>query len=332
MVVVMGMFNLNDMKFNNSSLDILLNTAKNKQKTNSIPNHNKSEFSSDEVRKLLLINEDDLVHLEYISDYSAGWALTADGIFMSGKMQQYQNNFVPYHDIVCIEFSKNTQLRITYRKDNTNIAFTLDANKLNLPIATAEKLYFISMFLEQVSKDASINNSSDEINSQNIDEEFEMLKALYENIFGTIKYGNDTFQLDRWMFVNDAHVILSSEELFINSKSDNIELQKKISLKIVCNNKYRDNEIIHAHMNSNCSHGWMLTKDSFCIGGGDLEKANIKYKDIEEVEFDSYSGCIDIETTNENYNLDWCGHPIARAFGDKICEFLKGAATITSNS
>ncbi len=188
-------------------------------------------------------------------------------------------------------------------------------------------------------KSAPPNNSSNivpnttlSLDNQIIDEEFEMLKALYENIFGTVKYGLDTFRLDKWMFVDDTNTVNSNSDLFINSKSDNIELQKKISLKIVCNNKYRDNEIIHAHMNSNCSHGWMLTKDSFCIGGGDLEKVNIKYKDIEEVEFDSYSGCIDIETTNEDYNLDWCGHPIARAFGDKICEFLKGAATITSNS
>ena len=167
-------------------------------------------------------------------------------------------------------------------------------------------------------------------NIQPVDEEFEMLKELYDNVFGNMK--------DRWMFVDDSY---GSGKSDINLKDKITDVQKKICLKIVCKNKYDDSEIIHAHMNKTGSYGWMFTKDSFYIGGGELlqkimsvnsfdklKEFSIKYKDITHVEFEGYDGSMSISTGDGKYRMDWCGEYIIRWYGDAICEFLRGAANI----
>ena len=54
---------------------------------------------------------------------------------------------------------------------------------------------------------------------------------------------------------------------------------KKFCIKMVCQDKYKENEIIHMEIDDKCTHGWALTYDSFCCGGI-AGKIIIKYKDI----------------------------------------------------
>lgn len=163
------------------------------------------------------------------------------------------------------------------------------------------------------------------------DEEFVMLQELYNNIFGTMQYGAETYKFDKWMFVDDTNTACTSRGVYTSTKNSVTDVQKKMCLKIVCNNMYKDSDIIHAHMNSTGSYGWMFTNDSFCVGGGDLQKVIIKYKDIREIDFERYDGSMEIKTSNGGYSLDWCGADILRAFGSEISEFLLAASALVSD-
>lgn len=313
--------------------------------------------------------EDDIVKAFLAEDFSSGCIFTADSVCLYDKKSLTIHNahndtsyIIPYNEITMTSATPITPDDI--KKDSIKLALAGDIEINNLKIVLKNNIevitptkdsstiyiwYLADIFANYLNlaknisptpshavpskkTSPSIHQESVLQENQIIDEKFEMLTELYHNVLGTIKYGGNEYPLDRWMFVNDTNTACSSRDLYINTKSDITELQKKLCLKIICNNKYTDSEIIHAHMNSTGSYGWMLTKDSFCVGGGNLEKIMIKYADIEETDFESYSGKMDITTYNDKYNLDWCGYPIVRSLGNEICEFLKGAATITSDN
>ena len=81
--------------------------------------------------------------------------------------------------------------------------------------------------------------------------------------------------------------------------SDDVCEAKKICLNIICHNKYKENDILHMHINDKFSHGWALTKDSFCVGGK-TDNTIIFYDNISDAEF-GYSAkgdSLDITTTD----------------------------------
>ena len=59
-------------------------------------------------------------------------------------------------------------------------------------------------------------------------------------------------------------------------------VQKKIALKVVCQDKYTENDLIYMRISSNLTKGWAFTKDSFCYGGPD-GTGIIPYKDIKSL-------------------------------------------------
>ena len=66
------------------------------------------------------------------------------------------------------------------------------------------------------------------------------------------------------------------------------DLKKKMALRLICKNKYKEKDIIRIVVTEDISCGWALTKDSFCIGGQwEIKKSGtiiIPYKDIIKVD------------------------------------------------
>ena len=58
------------------------------------------------------------------------------------------------------------------------------------------------------------------------------------------------------------------------------DAKKKVALRLICKNRYKEEELVHIKVSDDLSRGWALTKDSVCFGGkfGNLI---VKYEDID---------------------------------------------------
>lgn len=74
---------------------------------------------------------------------------------------------------------------------------------------------------------------------------------------------------------------------------------KAICLRIICQDKYTDNDILHMHIDKSFTYGWALTKDSFC-SGGIIGTAIIPYTDIADCYCDKWHKSLYITTYDGN--------------------------------
>lgn len=84
------------------------------------------------------------------------------------------------------------------------------------------------------------------------------LREIYSSSF----YGNT----DTW------EVAYSSDKLN--------DAKKKIALRLICKNRYKESDLVHIKVSSDLSGGWALTRDSICFGGR-LGNLIVKYQDID---------------------------------------------------
>ena len=76
-------------------------------------------------------------------------------------------------------------------------------------------------------------------------------------------------------------------------------VQKKIALKIVCQDKYTEKDLIYIRISSNLTMGWAFTKDSFCYREPD-RTVIIPYKDIKSLDLDKFTICIHTSAKKDN--------------------------------
>lgn len=119
----------------------------------------------------------------------------------------------------------------------------------------------------------------------NSDEELAEKNIYFENCI--LPFQNKKNQIDMIKNIFNANFPSNIEKfLFLrrgwgsNQQKNNItDDLKNFCIKMVCQDKYKENEIIHMEIDDNCTHGWALTYDSFCCGGI-AGKIIIKYKNI----------------------------------------------------
>ena len=58
------------------------------------------------------------------------------------------------------------------------------------------------------------------------------------------------------------------------------ENMKAVALNLICHGRYKERDLIHLRISANLTHGWALTKDSFCIGGT-IGNHIIKYENFD---------------------------------------------------
>ena len=81
-------------------------------------------------------------------------------------------------------------------------------------------------------------------------------------------------------------------------------VQKKIALKIVCQDKYTEKDLIYMRISSNLTTGWAFTSDSFCYGGP-MGTELILYKDMKSLYNGGFFFDIHIDKKNKsNPRLD----------------------------
>lgn len=93
----------------------------------------------------------------------------------------------------------------------------------------------------------------------------------------------------KWMFFRNNY-----DEADILRHHEITRDMKEIALRLVCHNRYKENEIIHLRISSELSHGWALTHDSICIGGT-IGNFIIRYIDFESMKFGSSQNLIPVK-------------------------------------
>ena len=93
----------------------------------------------------------------------------------------------------------------------------------------------------------------------------------------------------KWIFFKSNY-----DESNIFRKNEITRDMKEIALKLVCHERYRENEIIHLRISSELSHGWALTHDSFCIGGT-ISNFIIKYVNFDSMKFGNLQNLIPVK-------------------------------------
>ena len=90
----------------------------------------------------------------------------------------------------------------------------------------------------------------------------EDLKELAQKLFET---------QNTWEIVKNGKVVTGDDGL--------TKIEKAVALKMVCQNKYTENQIAYIRLTEDLTSGFALTVDSFCAGGN-IKNALIKYTDI----------------------------------------------------
>ena len=148
---------------------------------------------------------------------------------------------------------------------------------------------------------------------------------LLENIFNSIFPSN----IDKFLFLRRGRG--STQQKSENEITTDL---KNFCIKMICQDKYKENEVIHMEIDENCTHGWALTYDSFCCGGI-AGKITIKYKDIFSACDDIYSDeafKIQYSKNGKNFSSeDLMNNIFNEEFQSNIGEFYIDATELNSN-
>ena len=80
-----------------------------------------------------------------------------------------------------------------------------------------------------------------------------------------------------WDIVKNGEVVAGYDAL--------TKIEKTVALKIICQDKYTEDQIAYIRLTEDLTSGFALTVDAFCAGG-EIKNALIKYADIKKVVFD----------------------------------------------
>jgi len=109
-------------------------------------------------------------------------------------------------------------------------------------------------------------NSDEDLADQNIVFENCLLSLDNANYFVKNTHSNDLAEVFESIFGFKKTWGICGDDgnIYVDEPT---ALQKKMFLKMVCANEYRENDLIHLRVNEDFSAGWALTKDAFCVGG-----------------------------------------------------------------
>ena len=212
----------------------------------------------------------------------------------------------------------------------------LCGESFNVPVRMTGRKYIGILSTPKIKIKA---DSQEELDAKNISFEncrlpfiktlpLEELKALFKKI-----YGRD----GSWEVVGENLSIISSYD-----KLDKVE--KSLALRMICQGRYTENQIVYLRVTDNLDAGFALTIDSFCTGGA-IGTNIINYSDIKNnVEIGYYSNdsgkiqiplkdrqyynSYDIPNNNKDAYQKLFGKNYNNKEVDKLARFLNVARTL----